>query len=195
MKFLKTAVKGIFPFIKGRSCRRECVYAGFLMFWPFLLSSATAALGKPRLTIILIIIFSIFAIISGFSAACKRLHDLGRPAWHMLVILIPVAGIFILADMLLFKKGEDNENKYGKSHNNDYKDEGIIGIMLGSAATVLLVVVSFLSIAVAMPDSRMENQKNLSDIMNKRVIDSFEERFRNDERDTIPEEDMENFGN
>jgi len=44
--------------------------------------------------------------------AVKRLHDLGRPGWHVLGCMVPVYNLY-LGCLLLFKKGEVGPNEYG----------------------------------------------------------------------------------
>ncbi|MCT4605328.1 MAG: DUF805 domain-containing protein [Marinisporobacter sp.] len=43
----------------------------------------------------------------------KRLHDIERSAWHLLLNFIPIYNIY-LTILLLFKKGTDGPNKYGE---------------------------------------------------------------------------------
>jgi uncharacterized membrane protein YhaH (DUF805 family) len=51
------------------------------------------------------------AVILAFQVV-KRLHDLGRPGSHYWLLLIPFYN-FYLGLVLLFKKGDEGENKYG----------------------------------------------------------------------------------
>ncbi len=54
----------------------------------------------------------IIASISMISAAIRRLHDLNRPAWHLVMGLIPVYNLYLLL-ALLCTKGEQEVNHYG----------------------------------------------------------------------------------
>lgn len=42
----------------------------------------------------------------------KRLHDLGRPGWHVLLMAIPIYNIY-LGLTLIFARGEEGDNEYG----------------------------------------------------------------------------------
>ena len=42
----------------------------------------------------------------------RRLHDLGKSGFHLLIVLIPMVGTFFLL-YLFFAKGEPNWNQYG----------------------------------------------------------------------------------
>ena len=44
----------------------------------------------------------------------RRLHDLGKSAWHLLFRLIPIVGQIYLLIILLFFKGQDGANSYGE---------------------------------------------------------------------------------
>ncbi len=51
----------------------------------------------------------------GYEAMCltvRRLHDLGRPAAHFWLLLIPIYNIYLLG-LLVFKKGTTGLNEYG----------------------------------------------------------------------------------
>jgi uncharacterized membrane protein YhaH (DUF805 family) len=43
----------------------------------------------------------------------RRLHDDGRSAWWLLLLLIPLFGPIFIAFVLLFRKGNKGENHYG----------------------------------------------------------------------------------
>ena len=42
----------------------------------------------------------------------KRLHDLGRPGWHLLLMAVPIYQIY-LGFLLLFQQGTIGPNEYG----------------------------------------------------------------------------------
>lgn len=57
------------------------------------------------------LIFSIAVLVPGFCASVRRLHDVGKSAWYLLLELIPIVGsIVLLVFTLLNSKGA---NKYG----------------------------------------------------------------------------------
>lgn len=57
---------------------------------------------------------------AGVCITVKRLHDLNRPGWHWLLLMIPLYNIY-LGIMLLFKKGTDGSNEFGADPLAGYK--------------------------------------------------------------------------
>ena len=59
---------------------------------------------------------SVGGLVAGFWAAVcvtvKRLHDLGRPAWHWWLLSVPFYNIY-LGFTLLFSKGTVGPNRFG----------------------------------------------------------------------------------
>ena len=45
-------------------------------------------------------------------SAVRRLHDLDRPAWHLILALVPVYNLYLILSLLCLK-GEAEENPYG----------------------------------------------------------------------------------
>jgi uncharacterized membrane protein YhaH (DUF805 family) len=82
--------------------------AGGLLFGISFLLSDTQILG--------LILFSLFALagmVVSTMQGVKRLHDMEKSGWMMLLALVPLANIY-LGIILLFKKGTDGPNKYGE---------------------------------------------------------------------------------
>lgn len=49
-----------------------------------------------------------------FAALClRRLHDVGYSGWYLLILMIPLAGLFIIL-MYLIADGVAGENRYGQ---------------------------------------------------------------------------------
>ena len=71
----------------------------------------TAIMGNPFLVIPMVgvILGGIWAAIS---ITVKRLHDLGRPGWHFLLLGVPIYNLY-LGLVLLFKRGTWGSNEYG----------------------------------------------------------------------------------
>lgn len=51
-------------------------------------------------------------VVAGLAVTVKRLHDLGRPGWHVLGLMIPLYNIY-LGLVLLLKRGDHGRNSYG----------------------------------------------------------------------------------
>lgn len=60
---------------------------------------------------ILSISFSMLTTIPSIAVMHRRLQDVGHPGWHMLTLMIPIIGWFIVLYWLTAESGEDN--KYG----------------------------------------------------------------------------------
>ena len=52
------------------------------------------------------------SFVSMISAAIRRLHDLDRPAWHLIMAFMPVYNLYLLLS-LLCTRGEQEHNRYG----------------------------------------------------------------------------------
>ncbi len=50
---------------------------------------------------------------AGVCVTIKRLHDLGRPGWHWLLLAVPLYNMY-LGLVLLFKKGTRGSNEFGR---------------------------------------------------------------------------------
>lgn len=66
-----------------------------------------------RCVMIFELIYFIATLIPEFSLVARRLHDTNRSAWFMAFPLIPILGQITLL-VLLLKKGQPKENRFGK---------------------------------------------------------------------------------
>ncbi len=57
------------------------------------------------------IIYALATFLPGLAVTVRRLHDVGKSEWYILLNLIPIVGIWVL--ILLCKNGEPGMNKYG----------------------------------------------------------------------------------
>jgi uncharacterized membrane protein YhaH (DUF805 family) len=57
-------------------------------------------------------IYILAMIIPGLAVAVRRLHDIGKSGWMVLIGLIPIAGAIWLI-VLLVTEGNSGENEYG----------------------------------------------------------------------------------
>jgi len=57
-------------------------------------------------------LYLLFVLIPGLAVGVRRLHDIGKSGWMILVALIPlIGGIWIL--ILMATEGDKGENEYG----------------------------------------------------------------------------------
>jgi uncharacterized membrane protein YhaH (DUF805 family) len=55
----------------------------------------------------------IAGVVAGAAVTVKRLHDLDRPAWHLIGLMVPLYNIY-LGLVLLLKRGDYGFNDYGQ---------------------------------------------------------------------------------
>jgi len=63
-------------------------------------------------TLILPSIYSLVIIIPSLAAMVRRLHDIGKSGWNVLLSLVPLVGSIVLL-VFLFQRGDQEDNKYG----------------------------------------------------------------------------------
>jgi len=61
---------------------------------------------------VLIVIYALGVLIPSLAVRVRRMHDLGKSGWYILVSLIPVVGIVWML-VLLCTAGEEGTNEYG----------------------------------------------------------------------------------
>lgn len=69
-------------------------------------------LGIENIAFDLVVGGLLVALLSMLSAAIRRLHDLDRPAWHLLLALVPLYNCYLVLSLLCMK-GEAEVNPYG----------------------------------------------------------------------------------
>ena len=85
---------------RGRANRVE-----FWMWWLFvLIATAFVVVGWLMLPVL---------VIPTISVTVRRLHDVGKSGWNVLLGLIPVVNFYII--YLLVRRGDKGDNRYGFS--------------------------------------------------------------------------------
>ena len=98
---------------KGRARRKE--------YWMFILSNIIFAVVAIILDNVLGIaigpiygLYVLSVLIPGLAVIVRRLHDIGKSGWMILITLIPLVGpIWFL--VLMLTEGYSGENKYGEN--------------------------------------------------------------------------------
>lgn len=95
----------------GRARRSE-----FWFFWLFnLLAHGVAGILDAAIfgiTSPLNAIVSLLLLVPNLAVAVRRLHDVGRSGWWLLIALVPLLGILVLLIWAL-RPGEDGPNRFG----------------------------------------------------------------------------------
>lgn len=78
----------------------------------FIIVGLIAAFASQTLAIGLGIIVYIAMIVFSFILVIQRLHDLNKTGWMSLLLIIPLANIYLLV-LLIFFKGTEGRNNYG----------------------------------------------------------------------------------
>ena len=60
------------------------------------------------------IIYSLAILIPSLAVGFRRLHDTGRSAWWLLILLVPLIGVFVIL-FFLVQDSQEEENEYGPS--------------------------------------------------------------------------------
>ena len=115
---IRICVKEKYAHFEGRATRSEYWY-----FYLFVL--ITSVIGQTAATVmsfvsedaamkiwILYIIFGLAIFLPQLGVTIRRLHDTGKSGRYLLIVLIPIAGIFIFIAQLI-KPSSPEDNKYG----------------------------------------------------------------------------------
>lgn len=85
--------------------------ASMAEFWYFILflfiMCALSSIISDALSWMLNLVF----LLPSLSVGARRLHDIGRTAWWMLLVLTIIGSVFVL--FLCAQQGEDGDNQYG----------------------------------------------------------------------------------
>ena len=111
-------IKNKYAQFNDRALRTEYWYfvlfsnlLGLLFYLPLIISLIFESMGIIVLGAILLMIYSLGIIIPSIAVLVKRLHDLDKSGWFMLLSSIPIIGGIILI-VSLFAEGTRGPNKY-----------------------------------------------------------------------------------
>ena len=105
----------------GRARRKE--------YWMFVLFNMVFGFAASMLDVALGLIWGVWGygliqaiyglamFIPGLAVGVRRLHDVGKSGWMLLILLIPIIG-FIWLTVLLLIEGDPVENQYGPNPKN-----------------------------------------------------------------------------
>lgn len=101
---------------EGRARRKEWWYftlANFAIVTPATVISTITAVSFSIFSV-LWLIYSLAALIPALAVSVRRLHDIGRSAWWMLVPFVPVVGLFVFLIFMVLP-GDPEANEYGEN--------------------------------------------------------------------------------
>ncbi len=104
-----------------------------------LLIAMTGA-GEGAIMLVTVLVY-IPLIIVAFMMAIRRVHDMGHSGWMSLLILVPIANLW-----LLFAPGTQGANEYGPA-----PVKNTTGVILAAFSPILLSVVFGILAAIAIP--------------------------------------------
>jgi uncharacterized membrane protein YhaH (DUF805 family) len=109
-----TAVKtclGKYATFQGRAARSEYWYFTLFMFILNLISGVIAGASLGVLAVLpMVLMIALF--LPSLAVSVRRLHDLDKSGWWVLIILIPVIGFLILL-WWACQRGTEGQNMYG----------------------------------------------------------------------------------
>lgn len=117
--FLKT----IFGMFKGRARRKEywgTILFNILLILPVILIFVLTMFVSGLFSILFVVYtyfltaYMLLTFLPGLALGVKRLHDIGKSGWWLLICLIPFIGPVIVL-VWNCKDSEKSTNKYGKS--------------------------------------------------------------------------------
>jgi len=103
------AVLKKYAVFNGRARRKEYwMFFLFNLIFSFILGFVDGFLG----TVFIGTIYGLVVLIPGIAVTVRRLHDIGRTGWWVLIGLIPLIGLIVL---IIFAATDGNEgsNEYG----------------------------------------------------------------------------------
>lgn len=141
-----------YAIFRGREARKE--YWMFVLFNGILAMVALILDNVLGLTVgnvkfgVFYLVFTLTLLVPTLAATSRRLHDVGKSAWWMLLFFVPVVGAIWLI-VLMVGEGFKGTNKYGDSPLfKDFEDDEIDeseGIIFdnesGIEDTIILIVV------------------------------------------------------
>lgn len=132
----------------GRATRRE--YWMFTLFNLIFVIVAAILDNILGLTIgeipygIIYLLYSFVLFIPALSVAVRRLHDVNKSGWMILIALIPIVGSIWLL-VLLVTESDPGENQYGQNPLAIDSEEAAINESVGDTLILIAVIWMFLS--------------------------------------------------
>lgn len=109
-KYFVETIKTHYTDFKGRASRAQYWY--FVLFY-VIISIPFSIIDRGILHAqILTIVLSLALLLPSIAVGVRRLHDLGKPGWWYLMVIVPIVGPIALL-ILFCMPGEDKTNAFG----------------------------------------------------------------------------------
>lgn len=106
------AVKSVFTQYVGFNGRaRRSEYWYFFLF-NFIVALVLSVIGQAIGSNILSTLWSLAVLLPGIAVGIRRLHDINKSGWWLLISLVPIVGT-ILVIVWCCKDSDPGENQYG----------------------------------------------------------------------------------
>jgi uncharacterized membrane protein YhaH (DUF805 family) len=122
LNYYKSVLKDNYANFSGRARRKE--YWSFALINFFIAIIAMAIDNIVGMTFSpeipygpVYVIYALAMFVPGLAVAVRRLHDVGKSGWFMLIALIPIIGIIWLI-VLYFTDSHEGSNKWGANPKN-----------------------------------------------------------------------------
>lgn len=112
MNFVDSIKLGFSNYVNftGRACRSEYWYWALFVLIGFIVAKVIdAVIGGP----VVYTLFGLAVLLPNIAIGVRRLHDLDRSGWWLLLGLIPLIGAIILL-VWFCSKGTDGPNRFGQ---------------------------------------------------------------------------------
>lgn len=132
--FKKVVLKNYVNF-EGRARRKEYwnfILVYMMIYLPLYVLTIVATLNQDSSSGIIGILLMVFALgmfLPSLAVAVRRLHDVNKSGWFILIGIIPLIGLYLL--YLLFTEGTSGPNEYGKDPKNFNEEINEIGTAQG----------------------------------------------------------------
>ena len=122
--YFKNAIFNHYTDFDGRATRSE--YWNYVLVYIMLSFGISVILGITQSTIlgILAVVIYLVLLLPSLAVAVRRLHDIGKSGWMLLLGLIPIIGGIIIL-VFLVKDSESGTNLYGPNP-KEIENENII---------------------------------------------------------------------
>ena len=102
----KHTIMGNYANFKGRASRSE-----YWRFYGITIVIAGIFNVLSALVGLISIVYNLAILLPSIGLAARRLHDIGKSGWMLLISLIPFGIIYVI--YLLAQKGDEGDNQYG----------------------------------------------------------------------------------